>query len=101
MKCFLTALLLLLPARGQAYTAIGQGLNSCGWWTAARQGGYSTGAEQWVLAFAAGTAYASDKDPLSGLDADAVWAWLDNRCRDYPLSAIIDAIRAFIDAHPH
>lgn len=56
--------------------------------------------EQWVLAFAGGAAYEGDGNPLAGVDAHAVWAWIDNKCRGEPLWEIVQAIEAFIREHP-
>jgi hypothetical protein len=42
-----------------------------------------------------------DRDPLHGMDADGVWAWVDNYCRDHPIDMILSASEAFLHAHPN
>src|ERR1043166_5110403 len=84
---------------------IGGGVDSCGTWTADRrtralwiQDG------QWVPGFLSGVAYAANAqnyDPLESVDAQDVWAWLDNYCRTHPLEHISRAAAAFVEAHPH
>ena len=39
-------------------------------------------------------------DPLNGVDAFAVWAWIDNYCRAHPLDTIQKASVEFVMAHP-
>lgn len=83
---------------------IGGGIDSCGTWTADRrtrtiwvQDG------QWVLGFLSGIAYAmnaQDYDPLETMDAQDVWAWLDNYCQTHPLEHIGRAAATFVAAHP-
>ena len=51
--------------------------------------------EQWLLGFLTGTADLAATpgviepgklDPLRGVDAEAVWAWVDNYCHAHPLA---------------
>ena len=42
----------------------------------------------------------SGLDPLKGLDADAVWAWMDNYCLTHPLVTIDAATETFVHEHP-
>jgi hypothetical protein len=99
--------LLSVPAKAQTYRLIGSGNSSCGQWSADRRDGRSSlGAnmeQQWVLGFLSGIgAMAGDKreNPLNGVDAAAVWAWIDNYCQAHPLEYISGAATAFYRAHP-
>jgi hypothetical protein len=62
------------------YNAIGSGAAiSCGSWTALRRQGQASLPEQWILGFLSGVGYegvAGGENPLNGVDADAVWAWV-------------------------
>jgi hypothetical protein len=57
----------------------------------------------WLLGFLSGIGYVNrdGDDPLDGVDAEGVWAWIDNYCRSYPIQKIGDAAAAFYRAHPH
>ncbi len=94
-----------MPLSARAYYLIGAGTDSCGTWTADRSthpSVRSTQDEQWVLGFLSSIGYFDPgKDPLNGLDAEAVWAWIDNFCHIKPLSPIVEAAGAFAVAHPH
>jgi hypothetical protein len=86
------------------YTGAGRG--SCGTWTVDRRTQQAMPEEQWVLGFIAGQADLSQGlspsarlDPLKRVDAEGVFAWMDNYCRDHPLNKIIDAIEDFVLAH--
>jgi hypothetical protein len=89
------------------YAVVGVGLDSCDSWTEARltsQGTQAFGDGQWVLAFLSGVGFMggdTGNNPLNGVDADGVWAWIDNYCRDHPRVKIGDAAGAFVHAHPH
>jgi len=87
------------PASYQA-DVIGSGTISCGTWTAWRRSGQAAHAEQWILGFLSGIGYEGVGDPLNGVDANAVWAWMDNYCQANPLDAIVKAGAAFNAAHP-
>ena len=96
----------LMSGPAEAYTVAGLGNSSCGTWTAARREQRAVGYEQWILGFLNGigfkgvSASASGGDPLNGLDADAVWAWVDNYCQASPLDAIwLAAVQLSLD-HP-
>jgi hypothetical protein len=63
---------------------------SCGTWTDWRRppkGYEASAAEAWMLGFLFGAGWEGPDDvkPLEGLDAQAVWAWVDNYCRVHPL----------------
>ena len=48
--------------------------------------------EQWVAGFLSGMAVKqSGSDFLNGLDAEAVFGWLDNYCSAHPLERISNA----------
>jgi hypothetical protein len=93
------------------YTAIGAGLDSCGTWTSDRRSPWSADAmqeEQWVLGFLTAIGYTGNtnpgaegnQNPLKGMDANGVWAWIDNYCRVNPIERIEDAAAAFNNVHP-
>ena len=85
-------------------TVTGFGRNSCGTWTANRSDPKTLKTyvdTSWVLGFIAGAAvFGADRDPGKGLDNQAIYAWVDNFCRDHPSSKIVDAAVAFVEAHP-
>ena len=85
-------------------TVTGVGRNSCGTWTANRSDPKTLKTfmdTSWVLGFIAGAAvFGADRDPGKGLDNQAIYAWIDNFCRDHPSSKIVDAAVAFVEAHP-
>ena len=57
---------------------------------------------QWVLGFLSAVGDVDpDRDPLRGTDAQGVWAWADNYCRDHPTDTIIIASETFLRAHPN
>lgn len=92
-------------AAAEKFTLIGAGVSSCGTWTADRSSPNGNGAalqdEQWVLGFLSAFGFANPTaNPLGGLDADAVWGWFDNYCRDHPLVKISQASYAFYLEHP-
>jgi hypothetical protein len=61
--------------------------------------------EQWILGFLSGigsTGSSYGLNPLNGItDANAVWGWMDNYCREHPLDNIAAAGEAFLKAHPN
>jgi hypothetical protein len=103
----LPAILAVVLATGTAwatqYHAMGIGLSSCGTWTADRsaQGIPALLDEAWVLGFLSGVGFEAFFDPLNGMDAEGVWAWVDNYCARNPISPIVDAAKALTYAHPH
>jgi hypothetical protein len=54
------------------------------------------------LGFLSGIAYESTdgENPMNGLDAEAVWAWIDNYCQAHPLEQIVTAGQQFVFVHP-
>lgn len=105
-RAILAVALMTSSAGAGSYSFIGQGGASCGTWIAVRRERAASGFEQWILGFlsgvgAEGNVVGSQTNPLNGIDADAVWAWMDNYCRDHPLGQIIEAAEAFVVEHPH
>jgi hypothetical protein len=114
-KLALLGLLLLggVP-EAKAYTTIGTGGVSCGTWTLNRRSylsgqgslpGYVDELEEatWIICFLWGVGYVglNGDDPLHNVDGAGVWAWIDNYCRANPIKNLLDAAKAFVDAHPH
>lgn len=101
--------LTLMAGSGRAFLqngffkAVGLGNSSCGTWTAARSRGEARawGFEQWVLGFLSGIGYGgADANPLNGMDADGVWAWIDNYCHEHPTDKLLSAAVEFAREHP-
>jgi hypothetical protein len=101
----LVAALTIGGTDAQAFRVIGTGNDSCGTWTADRRvGGRAAGQDQqWILGFLSGISYegSEDVDTLKGMDAEGVFAWMDNYCQAHPIEDIIDAGEAFKRMHPH
>jgi hypothetical protein len=79
------------PASAQGKFVFGQGINSCGSWTQARQTkSVSAGLSmQWVAGYLSGrNAQSSGIDFLGTTDFDGLMAWIDNYCRQNPLEKI-------------
>jgi hypothetical protein len=95
----------LITDSAEAFKIIGAGVDSCGTWTADRrqQSGAALQDEQWVVGFLSGIGYRGDddSDPLKGMDAQGVWAWIDNYCLAHPIETVSTAAKAFNRAHPH
>lgn len=109
MLSVLSAVVLLaVPQPAASYKVIGAGNASCGTWTserakAARSGDhfFEVSEENWVLGFLSGVGYAgAGMDPLQGLDANAVVAWLDQYCQAHPRSSLEKAAVMFVMEHP-
>jgi hypothetical protein len=97
--------MLMLPDHAAAYAVIGNGTMTCEAWTTARRDPHGSGGlmnEQWVVGFLSGigSMVLGELDPLHGLDADAVYHWMDDYCRSHPLEKIEAAARVFIQEHP-
>lgn len=90
-------------ASAQSIKVIGQGVATCGRWSAVRKEGTGFGYEQWVVGYLSGVtaATAGKVNPLNNVDADGVWAWFDNYCQRHPLDTIASAAFVFSVAHPH
>jgi hypothetical protein len=88
-----------------AYTSIGSGAASCQAWAATRLSSNApetTMQQQWVVGFLSGIGamVLGELDPLHGLDATAVYGWVDRYCHDHPTDTIEAAARVFIQEHP-
>jgi hypothetical protein len=82
----------------------GVGLQTCGNWIADHQSD-APGArqdEQWMMGYLSGAGKwgNTDLDPLNGMDAQAIYAWISNYCAFNPFAKIQDAGTAFIHVHP-
>ena len=101
----IVAALSLWPPQASAFKLIGAGTDACATWTADRRtpdGKAALQDAQWVVGYLSGIGYEgpSDVDPLNGVDAEAVWTWIDNYCRAHPMDEIRAAAEAFFHAHP-
>lgn len=80
------------PARSETKTVLGAATQSCGTWTRLRKGPPSIDrviVEFWATGYATGANSDFGKpDILTGLDADAVEAWIDKFCLDFPLEPL-------------
>jgi hypothetical protein len=58
--------------------------------------------QQWVVGFLSGigSMVLGELDPLHGVDAVAVYGWVDRYCHDHPTETIETAARVFIQEHP-
>jgi hypothetical protein len=88
---------LTLPSVAQIRSYIGFAKTSCVTWTKERSNQYSIMSlemQRWATGFLSGANAASStfKDRLEGIDADAVYAWLDNYCRQNPLEIFPEAV---------
>jgi hypothetical protein len=96
---------LVVSHSAAGYTSIGSGATSCAAWEAARrspQAPETAMQQQWVVGFLSGigSMVLGELDPLHGLDAAAVYGWIDRYCHDHPTETIEAAARVFIQEHP-
>lgn len=105
MRLVLVALLLMAGASTSAsaqargnYTIIGAADTSCGKWTEVRANGQSIPMEFWALGYVSGAnAFTAEGgDFAKGMDAAAIFGWLDNRCRSQPLQLFARAVEALV-----
>ncbi len=99
----LAVALLTGSVEANAVVTIGEGLQSCGSWTAARRDRQSFGVETWIFGYLSGAAFAlADEgyDPVRGTDGAGILAWIDNYCLAHPLEPFAVAGGAFVVAHP-
>ena len=83
--------------------SMGAGNSSCGQWTAARADRVAVAYERWALGFLSGAGFIGKRssiDPLAGVDAAGVLAWIDNYCHAHPPEDIERATAEFVYAHP-
>jgi hypothetical protein len=81
---------------------------SCGSYTTGRATQQSQRLEDWVIGFLSGVnvglgslsgvnvAGNADTEFLKGVVGEAIWAWLDNYCRDHPLDLFQDAVAVLV-----
>jgi hypothetical protein len=71
---------------------VGYQSTTCGAWTKERrEHSFARAAyEGWITGFLSGLAIAqkSNQNPLAGVDADAIYAWIDNYCSARPLDIL-------------
>jgi hypothetical protein len=95
---------LLTGSAAHGYRAIGAGTDLCDAWKAGRRQPLGSGSlqDERVLGFLSGIGYEGEEviDPLMSLDAQAVWAWVDDYCQAHPLEKIAAAAEAFSYEHP-
>jgi hypothetical protein len=88
-----TSVLALAQGSG-AKMIFGQGLNSCGAWTRARQTkSFDAGlSAQWVAGYLSGmNMETAAPNALAGTDFSGLMAWIDNYCQSKPLDPIANA----------
>lgn len=88
-----------------SYSSIGRGTTSCEAWATARlspDAPETAMQQQWVVGFLSGigSMVLGELDPLHGVDAIAVYGWVDRYCHDHPADTIEAAARVFIQEHP-
>ena len=93
----------MASAQAPRLTVVGAGAGvSCSEWVAA--GRADPELEQWAFGFAsavaAGAQLQRGGDPLAGLDADAIRAWLADHCRRRPEDALSVALVRMVFAGP-
>lgn len=96
---FLVAFVVAAPTPALAgYKGYGIGMKSCGAWQQERKSGsgdwYQMG--QWVLGYVTAYGYYGTYD-LRDVDAQAMFAWIDNYCQQNPLEDIEAAAQKLID----
>jgi hypothetical protein len=105
LAVLIVGLVAVVPVEAQAFSMIGAGVGSCGTWTADRRSRPMPADvdAEWVLGFLSGTGFEDgpEVNPLNGMDADGVLAWIDNYCHAHPITQIVDAAEAFRFEHPH
>jgi hypothetical protein len=105
MGAVLTVAALAVSDRAVGYALIGNGTLTCVAWSEARRDQHGVAtlmSEQWVVGFLSGigSMVLGELDPLRGLQADAVYGWMDNYCGAHPSETIEAAARVFIQEHP-
>ena len=98
MRKFALVMAVLLGANGHVLaepnTYLGFGHTTCGSWTDVRATKRSPAMQFWALGFVSSWNVLGNtgNDALKGLDANALWAWLDNHCRSQPLEPFFTAV---------
>jgi hypothetical protein len=91
--------MVLMTNQVSANYVLGQGGASCGTWLEARRtrGSDTWVFRAWILGFVSGVNAASQLDFLVEPDANAIFAWFDNYCRQHPLDKLSKASNALIE----
>ncbi len=99
------ALSVCVALNASAATFGGSGVQACKIWVDDRKAESPSlkADESWVMGFLSGIAYSNwvGGDPLSGLDADKVYSFMDMYCADHPADTMTVAAEAFYRSHPH
>jgi hypothetical protein len=77
-------------------TIYGAGTNSCSSWTEAREGDMWFTSGQWILGFVSAANQYSKVPPVK-TDARSLASWVDDYCRENPMSDLADAARELVD----
>src|SRR4051794_9442374 len=86
------------PANATKVKELGAGVGgSCGTWLRDRRSSSWLYAGDWALGFLSGAASALNRDLLAEVDADDIFAWLDNYCRQNPMAYFGDAVTRLLD----
>jgi hypothetical protein len=78
---------------------MGAGTVSCGTWLEVRKsrGWAEVENQSWVLGYVSdANFYQQSTDFLAAPDAQAIFAWLDNYCRQHPLEKLLEASQSLI-----
>jgi hypothetical protein len=103
LAVLIVGLMAVAPVEAQAWRVIGAGVDSCGTWTEDRRvrGVGAQQDQQWVVGFLSGAAFTGPNlDPSNNMDAQGIWAWVDNYCHSNPIKTIRDAAEDFVEEHP-
>jgi hypothetical protein len=94
----------MMPGSSFAVSMGGVGLQACGIWITDHQSDAPEARqdEEWMMGYLSGAGKwgSTDLDPLNGMDAQAIYAWISNYCAFHPFVQIQDAANAFIHVHP-
>jgi hypothetical protein len=91
--------MVLMTNQASAKYYHGAGGVSCGRWLELRpeKNAETVQLRSWVQGYVSGAnGYLQSTDFLADLDAPAIFAWLDNYCRQHPLEKLIEASDALI-----
>jgi hypothetical protein len=90
--------MVLMTNQVSANYIMGQGGVSCGAWLEARRtrSANSWTLQAWVLGYVSGVNSVGGDDFLEAPDAEAIFAWLDNYCRQHPLEKLQKASNMLI-----
>lgn len=99
LKSIACALLALIVSGAGAQTYAVFGNKSCGVWLKERQeGGWgATVVQNWFMGYLSGRSFHLRGNPLSGLEGESAYLFLDNFCRANPLKKVDQAANALID----